>query len=770
MKFLQEHALFITRFFLYITALIFPFFHPAIAVSHDLYTKITLLFLLPLSMIFGYFLIPPRWDFKKSLITLMVIFFVTSLIFFPFDMSLLFPFAVVLWGYFSTLLIFQSQGKFPFFATLEIFLLITIYYQLLQYSRSSEEVAQASEGINNLLIAILLFSFILHSLTLYISFFGGKSISKYKKELSLFAVIGIPLFLFIAFMIPPDFVKHQVVYNPLEPEPPLTPMEGDGFFDRRQGGGQEENFRNGKPLGKRKEKFPSELHNPNPDQQNQGGESSRSEQENPQPREKNRLEGVPSEMWEQFKSSQHSKGKQIAVMVIASEIQPIYAAESYLVRYEPQTGFLIDEQEMLNQLKNLHLISTWNDPEKPLDEKRSPYSIFYLSTLKDRVIAYRPFQIEPTIKDERYYPFEFSYIAISGVSISKPEDWKNLTLQDLSQEPNFSVEKYLSLNLSKEEEQLLKSHVKSLLASKNPSNYFDVLNSILESYRTYKYKLGFQEKTDFNQIKDFLFKTKEGDCTEFSAATALLLRSANIPARVVHGWIASRDLQTPAHVGGVYHLRKKIPSLQKYELKDLYLVTTAHRHAWVQVYFPKFGWVDIETTSFAIPPDPEFDPNAQDVVIPLIDEPIPLKKEKFDFPFTLFFTFVGSLIVLTLMVLYFYKVFLYTFLFFATRRYNPRATNYLNRLLYMKLYDYGFPKRKIYETPLDYISKVPQTERFAKLITELKFRISLPQQEKELRYQELLDEYKMLSQTLKPKTIWKKLKYLLSLKGIFYKQ
>lgn len=634
-------------------------------------------------------------------------------------------------------------------------------------------MAKVSENINTVLITLTLLSFAFHSFLLYVSFFGNKSLLSYRREMAILFLAGVPLFFLLAFFVPKDFVKHRTVFNPLEPEPPLSPLEGEGLFRRNQGSGQnEEHFRNGKPLGSRKEKYPSELQLPQDTEGNSREEPAeeREQREQTERTRRNKLYGVPSENWEQFQRSDMSRGKQLAVMVVASEIQPVYSADTYLTEYDPEKGFLPDKDELLNELRHLHLISVWKDPERPEDELRSPYPVFYLSTLKDRVLAYRPFQVEPTVLDPKYHPFHYSYQAISVISRSQPEDWKHLFLHELNTE-RIRLNKYLEVRLAPQEEALLRNHLRKMLSGVDTGNYFQVLDAILKSYRSYKYKFGFQETTKWKTLRNFLFQTKEGDCTEFSASTALLLRLANIPARVVYGWIASRDLQTPAHTGGLAELRKKIHYLQKYELKDLYLVTTAHRHAWVQVYFPRYGWVDIETTSYAIPPEPEFDPNAQDVVIPLIQEP-PRQNEvkKFEFPFFLFAVFTGGLLAATLTLLYLYKLILYVYLYFTTRRYASYETlRRLSRYYYMQLYESGYPGKKIYETPLEYIKKVPATETFAKRLTEISFGIPGQSEKKKKQYEELLGIARNSLKELKPKGFFATLKRIFSLKSVFFK-
>jgi flagellin-specific chaperone FliS len=87
----------------------------------------------------------------------------------------------------------------------------------------------------------------------------------------------------------------------------------------------------------------------------------------------------------------------------------------------------------------------------------------------------------------------------------------------------------------------------------------------------------------------------------------------------------------------------------------------------------------------------------------------------------------------------------------------------------MRIYEYGYPKRKFFETPIEYAEKLPETNEFAQKLIELKFRTNLSEQRKEEIYQELLKIYKKTLQTLKPKDLWNNIKFILTLKGIFYR-
>jgi hypothetical protein len=84
-------------------------------------------------------------------------------------------------------------------------------------------------------------------------------------------------------------------------------------------------------------------------------------------------------------------------------------------------------------------------------------------------------------------------------------------------------------------------------------------------------KLG-QDGVDY-----FLFEERQGYCTYYASAMVVMLRVVGVPARYVEGYNqAYRD-------AGVYHVLEK------------------DGHAWPEVYFPKYGWVEFEPTSSKSP-------------------------------------------------------------------------------------------------------------------------------------------------------------------------
>lgn len=76
-------------------------------------------------------------------------------------------------------------------------------------------------------------------------------------------------------------------------------------------------------------------------------------------------------------------------------------------------------------------------------------------------------------------------------------------------------------------------------------------------------------------LSTFLFKNRKGYCTYFAASTLFMLRAVGVPVRMTTGFmIVDRSDKN----------------------KGWYFVYGDQAHAWVQVYFPEYGWLDFDTT------------------------------------------------------------------------------------------------------------------------------------------------------------------------------
>lgn len=79
-------------------------------------------------------------------------------------------------------------------------------------------------------------------------------------------------------------------------------------------------------------------------------------------------------------------------------------------------------------------------------------------------------------------------------------------------------------------------------------------------------------------VAQFLFESKAGYCDNYSTTMAVMLRTLDIPARWVKGFTGGEQIGN------------------KESGKNVYEVTSANAHSWVEVYFPETGWVPFEPT------------------------------------------------------------------------------------------------------------------------------------------------------------------------------
>jgi len=77
----------------------------------------------------------------------------------------------------------------------------------------------------------------------------------------------------------------------------------------------------------------------------------------------------------------------------------------------------------------------------------------------------------------------------------------------------------------------------------------------------------------------FLFDLKEDFCEYFASSMVMMLREVGVPARLVEGFTS-----------GTFD-----PTIGKYVVKQV------NAHAWVEVYFPTYGWIEFEPTPSETP-------------------------------------------------------------------------------------------------------------------------------------------------------------------------
>src|SRR5215211_3693335 len=112
--------------------------------------------------------------------------------------------------------------------------------------------------------------------------------------------------------------------------------------------------------------------------------------------------------------------------------------------------------------------------------------------------------------------------------------------------------------------------------TKGTNNPYDAvlkMNQYLKENYPYDLSIPPQNK-DIDAVEYFLFEQKRGYCEQFSSSLAVMARSLGIPARVATGY-------TP----GEYN-----------PFTGYYDVRASDAHAWVEVYFPGYGWSTFDPT------------------------------------------------------------------------------------------------------------------------------------------------------------------------------
>jgi len=137
--------------------------------------------------------------------------------------------------------------------------------------------------------------------------------------------------------------------------------------------------------------------------------------------------------------------------------------------------------------------------------------------------------------------------------------------------PTWVAERYLQLPAA------LPSRVFTLareVAGDQPTPYDQAV-----AIQSYLRRLRYNQEVDAppsgrDAVDWFLFDSREGYCTYFASAMAIMCRSLGLPARVAQGyaqgeWVAERQV---------------------------FVVREHDAHAWPEVYFPGYGWIDFEPT------------------------------------------------------------------------------------------------------------------------------------------------------------------------------
>lgn len=107
----------------------------------------------------------------------------------------------------------------------------------------------------------------------------------------------------------------------------------------------------------------------------------------------------------------------------------------------------------------------------------------------------------------------------------------------------------------------------------NPYDMAKAIEGYLRKNYTYSTTIP-QPPTNMDRVEWFLFHVKEGYCEYYASAMIVMLRELGVPARLATGY-APGEYNPSTHT---------------------YLVRESAAHAWPEVYFPGYGWIEFEPT------------------------------------------------------------------------------------------------------------------------------------------------------------------------------
>lgn len=116
---------------------------------------------------------------------------------------------------------------------------------------------------------------------------------------------------------------------------------------------------------------------------------------------------------------------------------------------------------------------------------------------------------------------------------------------------------------------------RSIVEEAGATNPYDQAIAVQDYLRRFFYdERRAEPPSNRDWIDYFVFDGKRGYCDDFASAMVVLLRSLDVPARIVQGYAGG----TPEPATGSYLVKESVA------------------HTWPEVYFPRFGWQRFEPT------------------------------------------------------------------------------------------------------------------------------------------------------------------------------
>ncbi len=282
------------------------------------------------------------------------------------------------------------------------------------------------------------------------------------------------------------------------------------------------------------------------------------------------------------------KDELVFLMQKEGPVEELYLRRYILTGYNKEKGFFLD-QENAYETPRL-LLPDYGIPEQPLEwdlpeyRDRSMVSQNYFYVNFDASVFLGMNTPEKIIPYFSWDNSSFSRVYSVESAVNQTGPWELIdqdfpSVQDDRESRDF-YQYYTDYG-----EQADLRNLALEITENMPGRYFQAM--AIQDYlqREYLYSLSPGTSPDGDQLRYFLFDAKKGYCSYFAFSMTLLCRSLGIPSRVVLGfWVDTNSV-----------------------LLNFYPVNANQAHAWVEVYFPDFGWIEFDPTSRTLAPGETFE-------------------------------------------------------------------------------------------------------------------------------------------------------------------
>ncbi len=267
----------------------------------------------------------------------------------------------------------------------------------------------------------------------------------------------------------------------------------------------------------------------------------------------------------------------VLIAHVPQEYESLFLRRLYLSGWDSQKGFF--DADVPGEAGQIKTVSDYSaDPETPDFAFREQVSqeIFTVNIDPKALIAFDyPVAVEP-YRIWNTASFSGAYKTDSMVSGFFPFELYSVRTPSRESSEGLSTQAFdFYTSIDDETRKLVEPVAKKI--TENAVSYYDMILAVTSYFHDgdFRYSLKPGISPDGNQLAYFLDTAKKGYCTYFAFSMALMLRSLDIPARVAAGFFLE-------------------PGLGR---MNYYPVRSNMAHAWVEVYFPEYGWISFDPTT-----------------------------------------------------------------------------------------------------------------------------------------------------------------------------